>query len=386
MRMLCFMRFALNAMQVRAAKSGVGQYIHALVEAMLRNATEDEFTIYCSASNVENYRYPAPNLETRVWGISSPKSLRLLHQYAFLSGEIRRGAYDVFHGMSNFLPPFRACPYVVTIHDLSYYVHPERCPFVRRQYWYTMTARTVAVANAIITDSENSRKDIERFFPAAAGRIFVVSPAAHARFRKLEISREQSILAELKIDRPYVLFVGTLEPGKNIVRTIQAFDKIASEFPEHLLLLAGDRGWLYDEILAVAKSAGSADRIRMLGHVSDGAVVELLNFCDLFVFPSLYEGFGLPPLEAMQCGAPVVTSNTSSLPEVVGDAAITVSPDSVDEISRAMRLVLSDESLSRDLRRRGPDRARLFSWDRAAIETLKVYRDVASLSSRSCIS
>lgn len=373
------MRIALNAMQVRAAKSGVGQTIHALLEAMLFQERSEQFVVYTSLENSQNYRWPAPNLENTTWGLGTHgKALRLAYEHLALPSELRRNKIDVFHGCSNFLPARKVCPSVVTIYDLSYFVDPQRCPFLRRQYWYAMTRRTVSLADAIITISENSRRDIERFFPGTASRISVIPLAAHSRFRRVEYGREESVLPRLGIAQPYVLFVGTLEPGKNVTRVIQAFDSIAGEFPDHLLLIAGDRGWLFDEIFRTAESANAKDRIRFLGHVPDADVVDLFNFCEVFVFPSLYEGFGLPPLEAMACGAPVITSATSSLPEVVGDAALTLSPESTGEIASALRRVLADSDLRNVLRKKGIERAAAFSWNRTAAETLSVYRRIAA--------
>ncbi len=367
------MRVALNAMQVRAAKSGVGQHIHGLVEALVRGTSEDHITLYCSPQNVRNYLFEAPNYEPRVWGLpEKARSLRLLYEYTFFPSELARRGYDLFHGLSNFLPPRKVCPYVVTIHDLAYYVHPERCPWLRRQYWYAMTRRTVELADAIITVSEASRRDIEHFFPSTKGRVHVIPNAAHPRFRRLNVERSQTHLPELGVTFPYVLFVGTLEPGKNVERVIRAFDAIAGEFPDLHLVVAGDRGWLYEGIFAAAQNANARDRIHLIGHQPDDVVVELMNFCELFVFPSLYEGFGLPPLEAMACGAPVITSITSSLPEVVGDAALLVNPLRIEEI--ATSILLKDAEMRRQLREKGLARAALFSWKNAARKTLKVYK------------
>jgi glycosyltransferase involved in cell wall biosynthesis len=373
---------ALNAMQVRAAKSGVGQYIHALLESLLDHAGAHSFTVYCSTQNAGNYDFPNAKLTLKTWGMpETARSLRLMYEYAFLPNEIRNSGHDLFHGMSNFLPIRKMCPYVVTIHDLSYFVQPWRCRFVRRRYWYLMTRRTVKVADRIITVSENSRHDIGRYFPEARERIVVIPEAAHQRFQPLNKSRGQSLIidtARFNLDgRPFLLYVGTLEPGKNVKRIIEAFDLIADRYPEHLLVLAGGKGWLYEPILEAAQRAKAASRILFTGHVSDSEVVELLNYCEAFVYPSLYEGFGLPPLEAMACGAPVIASNSSSLPEVTGDAALAVHPESVQEIAQAMRDLLANPSKRADLRARGLERAQLFSWKKAARQTLDVYEDLA---------
>jgi glycosyltransferase involved in cell wall biosynthesis len=235
----------------------------------------------------------------------------------------------------------------------------------------------VAVADAIVTDSENSRRDIERFFPRARGRVTVAPLAAHPRFRRLEGAEAASAVAGHGVARPFVLYVGTLEPGKNVARVIRAFDAVAADRPGLELVVIGDRGWLYEPILAEARAARHADRIRLLGHLPDDEVVAFLNQCEAFVFPSLYEGFGLPPLEAMACGAPVITSGLSSLPEVVGDAALVVDPLSESGIAAAMARVLSDPGLARGLREAGLAQAAKFSWRRTAELTLAVYRAVA---------
>lgn len=378
------MLIGVNAMQVRAAKSGVGQYIHSLLESAVRQAPDDDFLVYCNQANEPNYQYPAANSRTKVWGLSNAKRpVRLAYENVFLPGEIRRDGIDVFHGASNFLPPRKVCPYVVSIHDLSYHVHPERCPAARRYYWYAMTARTVKVADYIMTISQNSLRDIVRFFPEAESRVRVISLAANPRFTPLPETRSEN--AELKRleselqGRPYVLYLGTLEPGKNVVRTVQAFDEIAGRFPDHLLILAGDKGWLFDPVFEAISQATHKDRIRYVGHVGDHEAVALFNYADLFVFPSLYEGFGLPPLEAMQCGCPVVTSDRSSIPEVVGDAALQVNPESVPALAAAMEKVLTSEAVRQEMREAGLARAALFSWDKCARETLDVYRQAAQL-------
>lgn len=367
-------------MQVRAAKSGVGQYIYALLDSATRLAPEDQFLVYCNAANEGNYTYDTLNSMTNVWGLSAARRpVKLSYEYAFLPRELRREQLDVFHGASNFLPLVKVCPYVVSIHDLSYHVQPERCPPVRRYYWYITTRHSINIADRIITISENSRRDIIRFFPGAEKKIVITPLAAHSRFKRMHVSPESlsGVMDKSILGRPFVLYVGTLEPGKNVTRIVRAFDAIADHFPDHLLVLAGDRGWLYESVFKAMDEAVHSDRIKYIGHVSDNEAVALFNLADLFVFPSLYEGFGLPPLEAMACGCPVVTSNRSSIPEVVGDAAMQVNPESEEELAAAMARVLENDSLRLEMSEAGLKRAAQFSWDRCAEETLEVYRDVA---------
>ncbi|NLD61281.1 glycosyltransferase family 4 protein [Candidatus Sumerlaeota bacterium] len=383
------MRLVLNAMQVRAAKSGVGQYIYALTEELLPLLkSDDHLSLYTSRENCGNYQFAdaPPNYENIPWGFPEGKKIRrLLKEYLCFPREAARQHHPtLLHGLSNFLPFYKVCPYVLSLHDLSYYVHPERCGTLRRAYWYAMTARSVAVADEIITISENSRRDILHYFPDCKAPVTVIPLAAHRRFRVLDLPRERCMsVGAYAGSLPYILYVGTLEPGKNVGRIIRAFDALADRFPEHLLLLAGDKGWLTDSIFAEAERASHRQRIKFLGHVSDDAVVELMNHTDVFVFPSLYEGFGMPPLEAMSCGAPVVTSLTSSLPEVTGpDAALQVDPLDEADLTSKLCMVLSDCALSSRLREKGMARAAEFSWSKTAKETYTVYERTSKSGSQ----
>jgi glycosyltransferase involved in cell wall biosynthesis len=367
-------------MQVRAAKSGVGQYIHALLESMIPQANDSQFEIYCTAENIANYTYPQfSNAHNIVWGLAEKtRSKRLAYEALFFSGELARTKPDIFHGPSNFVPRRKICPYVVTIQDLSYYINPRRTSFVRRQYWYAQTRRTVAIADKIIAISENTKRDIIHFYPESESRIIVIPLAAHHRVSPATVARSESLVAKFDqklAGRPYALYVGTLEPGKNVERIIKSFDHVAADYPDVQLVLAGDKGWLYDPIFQAMANANHADRIHYLGHVHDEEIVDLYRFCEVFLYPSLYEGFGLPPLEAMACGAAVITSSTSSIPEVVGDAAIQIDPKNESQLQSALARVLGDPTLRDRLRAAGLQRAKMFSWESTARQTLQVYRD-----------
>lgn len=374
------LKIGVNAMQVRAAKSGVGQYIHGLMEQILKIDKANFYQIFCNYENRSNYTYNDTNSQSVSWGLKDvPKSLRLAYENIIFPSEIQKNNIDLFWGPSNFLPPIKKTKYVATINDLSYYVHPERCPFIRRQYWYLLTSRTVKVADKIITISSNSANDIIKFFPEAKEKIEIISLAAHHRFQKLKLNREDSLLQRFEDrlkNRPYLLYVGTLEPGKNVLRLLAAFEEIAKEFPDYLLVLGGDKGWMYNGVLEKIEKSEFADRIHYLGHLSDDEIVHFFNFCTLFCFPSTYEGFGLPPLEAMSCGVPVLTSNNSSIPEVVGDAAYKVDPFSVEEIASGMRVLLCNEELREEYAAKGLIRSKEFSWTKSAELTLSVFNSL----------
>lgn len=226
----------------------------------------------------------------------------------------------------------------------------------------------------IITDSQSSKEDIIKYLRIPEQKIKVVYIGYDKnKFKPIKNSEVQKVKQRLG---KFILFVGTLEPRKNIVRLVQAFTKIKKDFPDYRLIIIGGNGWKYGQILGEIKKLNLNDnRIKLLGAIPHDELSPFYNAAELFVFPSLYEGFGLPPLEAMACGCPVITSNVSSLPEVVGDAALKVNPYNVDEIAEAMKKVLSDKRLNHEMTKKGLKQCRKFSWDKCAEETVKIYNE-----------
>jgi glycosyltransferase involved in cell wall biosynthesis len=398
------MRVAINAMQVRAAKSGVGQYIEGLVDALLADGgaldldAGLEVCTYCTRENEGNYRRAGRgNYQTRVWGHGEGrKSLRLLNEIMRLGREVSRQRFDLFHGPSNFLPMGLKIPAVVTIHDLSYYVEPERCPPVRRAYWYAMTAHTMRQAHLILADSENTRRDISRFFPKSTDRVRVVGLGIHARFQPLCADKGDAAGGEkpddettVMLDRlglrgpdggvlPYILSVCTLEPGKNLGLLVQAFERVGRDRPDLRLVLVGDRGWNYGPLLAQIRSSVLRDRILLTGHLPDGDIVRLMQHCRVFAYPSRYEGFGLPPLEALACGAPVVASTGGSLREVLANlpGVIQHEPDDLGGIILGLEQFV-DREPGGDVQRLERARAvrHRYDWSRTAEQTVAVWHE-----------
>jgi len=229
-------------------------------------------------------------------------------------------------------------------------------------------------AEALIFDSEATRLDAERLIPSAGNLRSVVPLGVDLQGFDIRPQETKEVLDKFSIQRPFVLFVGTLEPRKNVARLIQAFERIANEHPDLLLVLAGKPGWDFDDIFAAKQASNHGDRIRQLGFVRESEKRALLAACEALIYPSLYEGFGLPVLEAMAAGAPVITSNVSSLPEVAGDAAMLVNPLSVEDIADALRIIVSNATKRADLRALGKRRAANFSWLNAATQTFEVYK------------
>ncbi len=295
--------------------------------------------------------------------------------------EIRKQQIDLMHYPNFNVPMIPSCPYVVTIHDLIYYLYPEECPSkIAHYYAQYMLGYAAKYARAILTVSEHSRKDLTRFFHVSPDNIYVIPNGADEQCQQPEQanthdSREMALKRRYGIEGRYSFYVGKHHGYKNITTLAQAFMTHQEVYQQTQLVIAGKRDSRRHELYDLAARLDPGGRIIFTDFVEDDGLFDLYRGASLFVFPSLYEGFGLPPLEAMACGVPVICSNAASLPEVVGDAAILVDPLNIREMADAMRSVLTDANLYRSLQEKGYAQAQCFSWERAARELLHVYSE-----------
>lgn len=296
-----------------------------------------------------------------------------------LAAEVMRRPPDLLFVPAHVLPWIVRSPSVVTVHDLGYLVFPEAHTRTQRWYLDRSTRRHVVRATRLIADSAATRADLLRFYRADPERVTVVHLAADDTLSPAPPHRIAALRHRLgwPADRRYVLHVGTLQPRKNLARLVTAFARIAGDDPDVSLVLAGKRGWGGEDLLALARSLGVERRVHLLGYVPRADLPALYGGAAAAVVPSLYEGFGLPVLEAMACGAPVATSNSSSLPEVAGEAALSFDPLDVDALAAALRTLLASEPLRTQLVAAGLARARRFSWARCARETQAVLEQAA---------
>jgi glycosyltransferase involved in cell wall biosynthesis len=295
------------------------------------------------------------------------------------------GPVDVYHSLRQPLASRDRIPArvrIATLHDMVPVLFPEVTE-ERFVSFHNAVLRSIDLERDwVMCISESTRRDFVSLTGMAAERTFVVPLAASTRVFRPENDTErlQTVLTHYGIaEQPYVLSVCTLEPRKNLTRLVKSFATIATnpDLKDVRLVLVGAVGWKSEPLLASIRTAGvPSNRVAMLGHVPDEDLGALLTGASVFAYPSLYEGFGLPPLEAMQCGTPVITSNVSSLPEVVGDAAITVNPADETAIARALTDVLVNAELAADLRRRGLERAKAFTWARTVSEAFAIYAEL----------
>ena len=370
------MRIAIDAHSVGAKLGGNESYAVNLIEALAEIDSVNDYTLYVTTREAQDrFHQRWPNFRVR----STLPHTPLIRIPLTLSAELRKNPVDVLHVQFT-APPFCPCPVVVSIHDLSFEHLPQTFN-VRSRTQLRLTVRHSAKRAAkILTLSEHTRQDLIETYRVDADRITAIPLAAPTHFGPIDDTKElQRVRHTYGIDGDYFLSVGSIQPRKNLARLVRAYASLRSEnsavkLPK--LVLAGKCAWLYDETLRALDESGVKDAVVLTGYVPDKDLPALYSGALCFVYPSYFEGFGLPPLEAMKCGTPVVVGNKTSLPEVVGDAGLTVDPFDVDAIAAGIKRLLYDSDLRRDLSLKGQQRAAEFDWRETARRTLKVYEDV----------
>ncbi|MEM8504543.1 MAG: glycosyltransferase family 1 protein [Cyanobacteria bacterium P01_D01_bin.1] len=400
------MKVCLDTTPVTQQPSGVGLYILNLIDQLAQQQVRKDLELHLI------YQPQLINWLKGTWQFPSqlqrydrkqvlPVPVRLLNLLIRLSpvltGELLTRyleSVDIVHGTGYSVYPSGRGARVMTVYDVSFALYPEYATSVSRSY-YSAVKRCLQWTDLVITISESSKQDIMNCFQIPAERVWVTPLAS--RYPILpsnsdEVEQDESrqfggvpkaflsglnrhaASPNLKLDRPYLLFVGTLEPRKNITAIIQAFDQLKSGYGvDHQLLLVGRRGWLYEPIFAAIQQSSYRDYIHQLDYVAELFMSALYQNATAFVYPSYYEGFGLPVLESMSLGCPVVSSNASSIPEVAGDAAILVPPDDVDALADALYRLIESPSLRRHYVRAGYEQVRKFSWAKTAQSTIAAY-------------
>ena len=371
------MRIAIDATSMPPQPAGAAVYAIELVRAMA-NDRHDGYALFVRGGVLDEAVAGRRNWRTERVGAGSRPS-RLLWEQARLPRALARLGIDVLHSTHHTLPIAGVrCRRVVTIHDVTFLRLPKRYHLARRLYMQTVTRLSARVADAVIVPSNVVRNDVRRLLHVPEEKIVTVYEAAGAQYAPMDRDAALAVARSYGIDPPYVLSLGSLEPGKNRARLFRAMRLLRDEGIDRQLVVVGQRAWGYEGDLALIDELRMADRIVLPGYVKAGDLPALYAGAEAFVFPSLYEGFGLPVLEAMACGVPVLTSRVSATAEVSGDAALLVDPHSVDAIRDGLRQLLVDGDVRAAYARRGIERAAQFSWERAADETRAVYHRVVS--------
>ena len=353
--------------------AGVHQYIYNLLRH-LKPSADLRYTVLLGAGKLP----PGVALPVRrtAWP-TDRATVRVLWEQLAQPGVLRRLRADLVHGPAFVGPLAAACPAVITIHDLSFLRFPHLFRPANRLYLTVMTRLSARRARRLIAVSEHAAAESSLLLSVPRERIDVVYHGCDPAFRPLPPQDVKEFRRRHRLPRRFVLSVGTLEPRKNHVRLVESFARLAADDPDLYLVLAGGKGWLYGDLFAKVETLGLRERVLFPGYVPNGDLPLWYNAATAFAYPSLYEGFGMPVLEAQACGTPVLTANVSSLPEAAGDGALLVNPLDVEEIAAGLHRLLTDAALREELRQRGLAHARRFSWARTAQETAQVYRRAA---------
>jgi len=355
--------------------AGINWYIYNLLCHLPAADPELRYTAYLTEARFpsrQGLRVRRPRWSTRV------PAGRIAWEQLVAPFALRQDRIDLLHAMAFVAPLLSPCPTVITVLDLSFLLYPAAFRRFRRSYLWLMVGLSARRARQVIAISESTRRDVIARLGVPPERVRTVYCGVDPRFQPLPADEVEAFRRQKGLPERFVLFLGTIEPRKNVVRLVEAFGTLLSAHPGALadlhLVVAGGRGWLSEPVFARVEELGLQDRVHFSGYVPEEEKGLWYNAATCFCYPSLYEGFGLPPLEAMACGTPVITSNASSLPEVVGDAGRTVDPEDSDALCASLGEVLLDPALHADLAHRGQARARRFSWDETARQTVNVYR------------
>jgi glycosyltransferase involved in cell wall biosynthesis len=373
-------RITIDLSAAARRHAGLGRYAQELTAALLALPSGDAY--YALVHSVGPAERLPPPLDTlpmrRIPLDAKPWRLGvLLASFARLPLDHVVGPCDLFHATEHLLPPLHRARSVLTVHDLIFRFFPEHHLPLNRWYLTLMMPRFLRAADAIIAVSEQTRRDLSALYGVAPERVWVIPEGVNPRFRPPDHPAAVTALRErLGLPERFILYLGTIEPRKNLLTLLEAYRALVAAGETADLVIAGRRGWLFAPVFARVRELGLEQRVHFTGWIAEEDLPLLLAAARVFAFPSEYEGFGLPPLEAMAVGTPVVAANAAALPEVVGDAGLLVPPRDVAALVAALQRVLSDAELARTLRARGLARARRFSWEKAALETLAVYRAV----------
>lgn len=383
------LRIVIDARHIQGF--GVGTYIRNLVRGLARVDAENRYVLIARRADLHELPQLPEQFETVVYDRLDSDPL----DHALFPLFLRNLPADVFHIPLSPVPLLMPRPYVVTVHDMSSLLYQERSGW-REDLLLLHFRRGLLRAGRIIAVSEATRRDVGSLLNIPVGRIQLIYNAPDPRFAELRAAdrpdadsgqmpeERRRLLERYQIHHPFLLYTGTIRPQKNIPRLVEAFACLKSDLDDHpvyrdlRLIIIGDEISRYPALRRTVIQTRVEQAVRFLGFVPFDTLRLFYEAASAFVFPSLYEGFGLPPLEAMASGTPVVASNVSSLPEVVGDAAVIVNPENVFDIARGIREVLLDEDLRRRLVERGFEQVKRFSWERTAREVLEVYRQVAA--------
>lgn len=371
------MRIGIDATALPKKPAGAGNYIIQLIRALVEIEREYEFIIFAQHSghpliNLSDHE----NIAWRLFPDRKPGS-RLLWEQVVFPKHVRDAGIDLLHSLHYTQPLNLSCHTAVTFHDMTFFLYPQVHTRIRRMYFPLAIRASAKRADALIAVSESTRQDAIQILDIPPQRITTTQLGHDPAFKPIRddlIRRE--VREKYKLPERFILYVGTVEPRKNLPLLIRAYQRLVAAGSDYELVVVGRHGWMYGEVYNQIEASNLQERIHLAGYVDQADLPVVYNLASLFVYPTLYEGFGLPALEALACGVPVITTDTSSLPEIVAEAGVLIPLDDEQALFEAMKSVLKDRKLRQDMIQKGLIQAKKFTWKRTAQKTLQVYRRV----------
>lgn len=371
------MRIGIDATALPPRPVGAGNYIIHLIRALAEVNDRYELVVFAHPGGRE--LIAVPESERFRWAVIPGRNpvLRLLWEQTALPRLAGSTRLDLLHSLHYTRPWRLPCLSVVTLHDMTFFLYPQLHTRSKRVFFPPAIRASARTADALITVSESTRRDSMRLLGVPAEKIFATQLGVDPAFRPVQ---DPVLRAEVRqkynLPERFILYVGLVEPRKNLPGLIQAYRSAVEQGITHRLVVVGRFGWRYRQVLEEIETLGLQGQVQFTGYIPQQDLPIVYNLATLFVYPTLYEGFGLPALEAMACGTPVVTSDIASLPEIVGEAGILVPPGDQQALSQALHTALTDQALQNRLATKGPERASQFTWERTARQTLQVYQHV----------
>lgn len=378
------MKIGIDYTAALKQSGGIGRYTRGLLTTVAQLDRQNQYTLMVTPDAPGQglqFFQAHPNFDHKVYPLPE-RWLTIGWHRLFLPVPVEwfSGPVDLFHSPNFILPPTRRAKTLLTVHDLSFIRHPQGAVGKLRRWLEQVVPRSLARADHVLADSHSAKQDLIDIFKVEAGKISVVGAGVEARFQPIsDPVILDGVRKKYHLPAKFVLGLGTLEPRKNYTGLIQAFS-LSPIRETHHLVIAGGKGWLYDDIFAAAEASPASDRIHFTGFVADDDLPALYNLANIFAYPSHYEGFGIPVIEAMACGVPVVCADNSCLPEVAGRSALQVKATDIPALAEALHRLAIDNSLRENTVREGFHQAQKFSWPAAAKRLLAVYQRFARLT------
>lgn len=377
------MRIGIDATALPARPVGAGNYIIRLVRTLASLETEYEFVVFAQESGAALLDIRERDCFHLITLPDQSPARRLAWEQVSFPGLVRRERLDLLHSLHYTRPIRLPCASVVTFHDMTFFLYPQLHTRAKRLFFPLAIRYSARYADGLISVSESTRQDAIRLAGVEPGKIFTVPLGVSEDFHPVSDPAARSKIGErYHLPEDFILYVGLVEPRKNLPLLIKSYKTLAGRGISLPLVIVGRLGWMYQEVLDLVEALGIKDAVQFAGYIPQEDLPIVYNLASLFVYPSQYEGFGLPVLEAMACGVPVVATSVSSLPEVAGQAGLLVPPGDEAALAQAMQAVLTDPDVRRQLTEKGPQRASQFTWKRTALSTLKVYQHVLDRTKR----